>query len=69
MPDFAQVLFLLIVGMAVTFGTFVAPFAVESSLHQTRSKGADVTAVFWGTLALTRGITILAAIKVKVQYS
>jgi FHS family Na+ dependent glucose MFS transporter 1 len=72
-----SVLFFLYVGMEVAFGTFVSVFAVQSNLGFTRQQvseldlfndkalshqGSDVTAVFWGTFAVTRGLAIFAAI-------
>merc|ERR1711971_49305 len=57
-----SVLFFLYVGMEVAFGTFVSVFAVQSKLQFTRQQGSDVTAVFWGTFAATRGLAIFAAI-------
>jgi len=57
-----SVLFFLYVGMEVAFGTYVSVFAVQSKLQFTRQQGADVTAVFWGTFAATRGLAIFAAI-------
>ena len=71
-----SVLFFLYVGMEVAFGTYVSVFAVQSKLQFTRqqvgssfylcdsreNQGADVTAVFWGTFAATRGLAIFAAI-------
>lgn len=53
------------IGMEVAFGTYISVFAVESDLHFTRPQGADVTAIFWGTFAATRGVAILLAIVAK----
>lgn len=72
-----SVLFFLYVGMEVAFGTYVSVFAVQSKLQFTRqqvdiklvisgyscqNQGSDVTAVFWGTFAATRGLAIFAAV-------
>jgi len=57
-----SLLFFLYVGMEVAFGTYVSVFAVQSKLQFTRQQGSDVTAVFWGTFAATRGVAIFAAI-------
>merc|ERR1712130_496779 len=57
-----SLLFFLYVGMEVAFGTFVSVFAVQSKLQFTRQQGSDVTAVFWGSFAATRGVAIFAAI-------
>ena len=57
-----SVIFFLYVGIEVTFGTFIALSSVKSSLAVSRAEGSDVTAVFWGTFAATRGLAILLAI-------
>jgi len=59
------VFFFLYVGMEVAFGTFISVFTVESELKFTRPQGSDVTAVFWGTFAATRGLAIFIAIIAK----
>jgi len=59
------VFFFLYVGMEVAFGTFISVFSVESKLKFTRPQGSDVTAVFWGTFAATRGLAIFIAIIAK----
>merc|ERR1712130_146842 len=51
-----------LVNTEVAFGTFVSVFAVQSKLQFTRQQGSDVTAVFWGSFAATRGVAIFAAI-------
>jgi len=59
------IFFFLYVGMEVAFGTFVSVFAVESKLKFTRPQGSDLTAVFWGSFAATRGLAIFIAIIAK----
>ena len=61
------VFFFLYVGMEVAFGTFISVFAVESDLKFTRPQGSDVTAIFWGSFAGTRGIAIFLAIIAKPE--
>ena len=50
-------------GMEVMYGTYITTFAVKSDLHLTRQEGARVTAIFWGTFAIMRFITIFVAFK------
>jgi len=54
--------FFFYVGMEVTYGTFVSTFGVESALGLSRQQGSDITAIFWGSFAVMRGIAIVAAI-------
>jgi len=58
-------MFFFYVGMEVAFGTYISVFAVKSNLKFTRPQGSDVTAIFWGTFAATRGLAILLAIVAK----
>lgn len=53
--------FLLYVGMEVTFGGLVTTFAVDSSLHWSRPQGATLAALFWGSIAVGRGMGIFIA--------
>ena len=55
-------IFFLYNGMEVAFGTFISVFAVKSSQGLTRSEASDVTAVFWGSFATMRGLSVLLAI-------
>ena len=55
-------IFFLYNGMEVAFGTFISVFAVKSRLSLTRGEASDVTAVFWGTFATMRGLSVLLAI-------
>ncbi|XP_064634021.1 uncharacterized protein LOC135491960 isoform X2 [Lineus longissimus] len=48
------------VGMEVTYGGFVMSFAVDY-LKWDKSDGSFVTALFWGSFALTRLLSIVAA--------
>ncbi|CAC5381924.1 NAGLT1 [Mytilus coruscus] len=54
---FSFVFFLCNVGMETTFGGLVMTFAVEFA-HWTKSQGAIVTSIFWGSLAMGRGFAI-----------
>lgn len=54
---FSFVFFLCYVGMETTFGGLVMTFAVEFA-HWTKSQGAIVTSIFWGSLAMGRGFAI-----------
>ena len=58
-------IFFLYNGMEVAFGTFISVFAVKSSQGLTRSEASDVTAVFWGSFATMRGLSVLLAIVAK----
>ena len=60
--------FMLYVGMEVSYGLFVATFAVESKLGLTKSDGAYITAIFWGCFAAMRFVAIFAAVKMKPIY-
>ena len=53
----------LYVGMEVMYGTFVATFAVKSSLKLTRQEGARVNSIFWGSFAAMRFAAIFIAFK------
>ena len=59
---------MLYVGMEVSYGLYVATFAVESSLNLTKSDGAYITAIFWGCFAAMRFVAIFAAVKMKPIY-
>lgn len=54
--------FFFYVGMEITYGTFVSTFGVESALGLSRQQGSDITAIFWGSFAVMRGVAIVAAI-------
>ena len=54
-------IFFLYNGMEVAFGTFISVFAVKSSQRLTRGEASDMTAVFWGTFATMRGLSVLLA--------
>lgn len=54
---FSFFFFFCYVGMETTFGGLIMTFAVESA-HWTKSQGAIVTAIFWGSLAVGRGFAI-----------
>lgn len=60
--------FMLYVGMEVSYGLYVATFAVESKLNLTKSDGAFITAIFWGCFAAMRFVAIFAAVKMKPIY-
>ena len=60
--------FVLYVGMEVSYGLFVATFAVESQLNLSKSDGAYVTAIFWGSFAAMRFVAIFLAVKMKPIY-
>ena len=55
-------IFFLYNGMEVAFGTFISVFAVKSDQSLTRGAASDVAAVFWGTFATMRGLSVLLAI-------
>ena len=57
--------FLLYVGMEVCFGLYIATFAVESQLNLSKSEGAFITAIFWGSFATGRFLAIFAAVKMR----
>jgi len=59
--------FFLYVGQEVAYGTFITAFSVQSKLGLSRQEGSDVTAIFWGTFAATRGLAIPAAIFLNPQ--
>ena len=52
-------------GMEVSYGLYVETFSVESQLHLSKSDGAYITAIFWGSYTAMRFLAIFAAIKVK----
>ncbi|XP_041365272.1 sodium-dependent glucose transporter 1-like [Gigantopelta aegis] len=52
--------FFAYVGMEVTFGGLLSTFVVEY-LHWSKAQGATATALFWGSLAAGRGISIFIA--------
>lgn len=54
---FSFFFFFCYVGMETTFGGLIMTFAVESA-KWTKSQGAIVTAIFWGSLAVGRGFAI-----------
>ena len=56
------VFFFLYTGMELAFATFISVFSVKSSLQFTRLQGSNLTAVFWGIFATTRGCAIFVAI-------
>ena len=56
------ILFFLYNGMEVAFGTFIPVFAVKSNLRMTRAESSDVAAIFWGTFASMRGLSVILAI-------
>ena len=60
--------FFFYVGCEVTFGLYLATFAVESNLKLTKQVGAQITALFWGTFASMRFVSIFAAIYLKPIY-
>ena len=60
-----SILFFLYNGMEVAFGTFISVFAVKSNLGLTRAQGSDVVAIFWGTFATMRGLSVVLAIFAK----
>jgi len=57
-----SIFFFFYVGVEVSYGTYIAVFSVKSSLAMSRRAGSDITAIFWGTFAATRGLAILAAV-------
>ncbi|XP_050407953.1 sodium-dependent glucose transporter 1A [Patella vulgata] len=52
--------FFIYVGMEVTYGGLLSTFAFEH-MDWSEQKGATVTAVFWGSVAVGRGIAIFIA--------
>ena len=59
------ILFFLYNGLEVAFGTFIPVFAVKSNLRLTRADSSDVAAIFWGTFAGMRGLSVVLAIFAK----
>ena len=55
--------FFMYVGMEVMYGTFVTTFSVECELQLTKQQGATVTAIFWGSFAAMRFLSIFFALK------
>ncbi|XP_070200477.1 uncharacterized protein [Littorina saxatilis] len=56
------VFFLFYVGVEVTFGGLITTFAVESDLTLwSRPQGATLAALFWGSIAVGRGLGIFIA--------
>ncbi|XP_071477459.1 sodium-dependent glucose transporter 1A-like [Diadema antillarum] len=53
--------YFLYVGAEVSYGGFVATFAVQSSLEFSQDRAALVVSVFWGTFTLGRGLAICLA--------
>ncbi|KAK2713364.1 hypothetical protein QYM36_009282 [Artemia franciscana] len=53
--------FLLYVGMEVAYGQLVMTFSVRSELGLSKSQGSYITAVFWGSFAAFRFISIFLA--------
>ena len=62
-------IYMLHVGMEVSYGLYVATFGVESHLHLSKSDGAYNTAIFWGCFAATRFVGIFVAVKVKTYFT
>ncbi len=60
--------FVLYVGMEVSYGLYIATFAVESQLNLSKSDGAYITAIFWGCFAAMRFVAIFAAVKMRPIY-
>ena len=60
--------FVLYVGMEVSYGLYIATFAVESQLNLSKSDGAFITAIFWGCFAAMRFVAIFAAVKMRPIY-
>ena len=56
------ILFFLYNGLEVAFGTFIPVFAVKSTLGLTRADSSDVAAIFWGTFAGMRGLSVVLAV-------
>lgn len=52
--------FFCYVGMEVTYGALVTTFTVENN-HWSKAEGATVAAIFWGSLATGRGVSIFIA--------
>lgn len=61
-----KMLFFLV--QEVTYGLFIASFSVKSKLQLTKSEGAFITAIFWGSFAAMRFVAIFAAIKLKPHF-
>ena len=55
-------IFFLYNGMEVAFGTFISVFAVKSGQRLTRGEASEVTALFWGTFATMRALSVLLAV-------
>jgi len=57
--------FFFYVGMEVNYGTYITTFAVECQLQLTKQEGATITAIFWGSFAVSRFVSIFVSFKVK----
>ena len=58
----AAVLFVY-VGLETGYGGYVVTYVVKSDLHLEQAKGQYLTGVYWGAIALGRGISVWAATK------
>ena len=57
-----SILYLIYDGFEITFGTFISVFSVKSDLKFSRAEGSDITAIFYGTFAVTRGLAIALSV-------
>ena len=56
------ILYFIYDGFEISFGTFLSVFAVKSGLKLSRTEGSDITAIFYGTFAVTRGLAIALSV-------
>ena len=60
--------FFFYVGAEVSYGLYIATFAVECEQHLTKTQGAEITSIFWASFALMRFASIFTSIYLKPIY-
>jgi len=63
-----SIFYLFYAGLEISYGLYIATFSVESQLNLSKSEGAYITAIYWGSFAIMRCLAIFAAIKLKPIY-
>ena len=60
--------FFFYVGAEVSYGIYIATFAVECEQHLSKTQGAEITSIFWASFALMRFASIFTSIYLKPIY-
>ena len=58
--------FFFYVGAEVSFGTYILTFAVECDMKLTKTTGAEITSLFWGSFAFMRFASIFTAVYLRL---